>query len=684
MPAIGGTGVTDLTFQPPALDSSLYYRRVVKSDTITDISREVIIFVYPAIGSNTITGEDTLCYNGDAKPLKGAIISPTGGNNAYNYQWHQSIDQAYWDTVGYEASFDPGALITTIYYRRVVNSTKYCYDTSNTVIITVLPSITNNLFSSDNDTSICMNTSPGTLNTMIPAGGNETFTYSWQYKTIHGNWTDVQDSSRMSLTIGVLTDTASYRRIVYSGNHDACIDTMQAAYIKTIIVRSPIANNGILGAPVQYTCFNTPFQLQGSAPQQGFLEYAYQWERSSDNTAWEALSTVSTDYQNYLTTNLIEAGYFRRTVYSSASLRECADTSNVLEVRINPLPAGNVIDSDDALCAGENLFVKFNVAGNSPFNVIINGGALGNSTKTNVSNTLDSVGFVTTGPASFIILSIEDDSSCFANPANFISVTPATVYDVPVADAGYDAEVCSDSYDLQASKDITGSTGLWTATGATFEDVADQNSRVTIDSYGPKVFTWTETSWHCSDTDEVTIIFYEEPQAPNAGPDLVLEFNYLTQLQALPASVGKGKWSIISGSGEFTNDTLPDAFVSELANNNSLRWTVTNGNCDAVADNMNILINPLKIIKAFTPNGDTDNPSFELGADNAEKIRLKVFNSSGVLVYESEDYQQDGLWEGKNMDGVDLPEGTYYYIAYIKVAGKEQEVQFRSFVEIIR
>ena len=33
---------------------------------------------------------------------------------------------------------------------------------------------------------------------------------------------------------------------------------------------------------------------------------------------------------------------------------------------------------------------------------------------------------------------------------------------------------------------------------------------------------------------------------------------------------------------------------------------------------------------------------------------------------------------------VKLPEGTYFYVANIKVAGKTKEVQFRSFVEIMR
>jgi len=99
---------------------------------------------------------------------------------------------------------------------------------------------------------------------------------------------------------------------------------------------------------------------------------------------------------------------------------------------------------------------------------------------------------------------------------------------------------------------------------------------------------------------------------------------------------------------------------------------------------MEIIVNPLTIPKGYTPNGDTKNDVFDIGAVNAELVRIKIFNSTGVLVFESEDYTNGDLWNGFNMDGVELPEGTYFYIADVKVAGREKELQFRSFVEILR
>jgi gliding motility-associated-like protein len=273
---------------------------------------------------------------------------------------------------------------------------------------------------------------------------------------------------------------------------------------------------------------------------------------------------------------------------------------------------------------------------------------------------------------------------CPGDYEGFIEVSPATVYQIPVANAGNDDQVCGESYILRAVKSNPSYSGLWSPTDATFADSTSANSAVIAGSYGTHAFTWTETNWLCADDDEVEITFYEMPLLPDAGPDQELDFIYTTSLQAATASAGTGVWSVTAGNGEFSDVNSPTAVVSELNNNTRLKWRVTNGNCPSVADSLVITIKPLVIKKGFTPNGDTKNDEFDFGAINAENISVKIFNSAGVLVYKSDNYLEDEKWKGHNMDGVELPEGTYYYVANIKVAGKKDEVQFRSFVEIMR
>jgi gliding motility-associated-like protein len=682
VPAVGSS--TLRTLQPIALNQTTFYRRIVSSENpvtaepIQDTSRVVKILVYPSISNNSVLGTDTICTGGNPAMLTGIALPVAGGNGTYSYKWEESIDLASWNIAGTLANFDPDVLDANTWYRRIVTSS-YCTHTSNVIPITVLSSISQNIFSTS-DTAVCENSSPGRLRIGFPAGGDGTYNYLWQSKSGVGVWTDIpatSDSARY--TVGILNDTVSFRRIVYSGNDHACTDTSAS---KQIIIRPLISKNSIIGSTVQYTCYNAPVSLTGSTPENGFGDYAYAWEESDDNSLWN--STTGTEI-NYQSSNLTNTKFFRRTVFSSLQNHECSNTSDAVEIRINPLPVANVIDSKDTLCAGTTLFVKFNVAGNGPFNVAISGGPdVGQSSKNGVIGPIDSISFTPSITQPFTMVSVVDNNLCAADADGFIPVVPATIYSVPVVFAGDDAEVCGNNFIMQASKSNALFDGFWTADNAVFNEISLDKSPVSVSNYGPKVFTWTELNWQCMDEDDVVVTFYEEPQPADAGPDQELDFNYTTQLEAVPASVGIGKWTVSSGDGEFSDDTHADAIVSELSDIATLKWTVINGTCPAVEDSMKITIKPLIIKKGFTPNGDTRNEEFDFGAINAENISVKIFNSAGVLVFESENYLEDEKWKGYNMNGVKLPEGTYFYVANIKVAGKTKEVQFRSFVEIMR
>lgn len=675
----GGTDNTLRTYQPGELSQTTWFRRVVTSDTITDISRPLEVFVYPAIANNILQGTDTICYNVDAGPLSGIPTPLTGGNNNYSYVWQDSTAVSGWTDIGTNAGYDPGKLIASAYYRRIVKSTAYCSDISDTVFIRVLPSITGNSFAIAADTAICYNTAPGRLTALMPTDGDGSYAYQWQLKTPSGEWTAIENTTdSVHYTVGILTETTAFRRIVFSGPENACIDTSDD---RSVNIMPPVANNRILGSTVQYTCYNAPVSLTGAMPQDGFGTYGYAWEQSSDNVSWESIPGNEKDL---VSTPLTTPRFFRRIVHSTPVYHECTDVSDAIEVRINPLPTGNVVNTFDTLCAGEVLEVHFNVSGNGPFNIAIRDGNGQELSKTMVTGPLDSVAFVPSGTTSYIMASVVDDSACVANTADFVAVEPAMVYTVPVANAGVDSEICGNTFTMQAVRSVEGSVGLWTSSEAVFGNESIPNSSVTANRYGPVVFNWTETNWRCTDDDEVEIVFHEMPAEPYAGEDQVLDFNYTTRLAATPVTVGAGKWSVSSGSGIFNDDAQPDAQVSELAESTILKWTVVNGNCPALSDSMQITVKPLEVVKGFTPDGVKN--YFDFNAPNAERITIKIYNSAGMLVFESDHYGEttESLWRGENMNGEKLPEGTYFYVANIKVAGKEQEVLMKSFVEILR
>ena len=137
-----------------------------------DTSRTIEVFVYPAITNNIISGTDTICLICLSKTLTGT--NPTGGSSVYHYQWQYSTDQCYGSREEPLSTYNPGTLQQSRFFRRHVTSTAYCAHTSNSVKITVLPSITNNAFVSA-DTVICENRSPGLLNAITPANGDGTY-----------------------------------------------------------------------------------------------------------------------------------------------------------------------------------------------------------------------------------------------------------------------------------------------------------------------------------------------------------------------------------------------------------------------------------------------------------------------------------------------------------------------------
>lgn len=667
------------TFQPGALNHTVYYRRIVSSSSavngeiIRDTSRSVQVFVYPAIENNAVLGNDTLCYNKDAKPLA-QMPGLSGGNGTYSYVWQTSPDNNQWTQAGTGSVYDPPALTSSSLFRRIVKSTKYCSDTSNTITIRVIPSIANNVFIHA-DTAICENMSPGRLNISLPTGGENVFTYQWLRKS-GGTWTTIpQTRDSVRYTSGNLSGTTEFRRIVYSGNDDACIDTSNS---KLIEVKPSVKNNLISGASVSYACYQSALSIYAVQPTDGFGTYQYVWQKSPDQITW-GNTGVNRDL---VTENLTQKTYFRRIVYSGPE-RQCSSTSAVKEIRINALPTGNVINLKDTICAGSELYVKFNAFGNGPFSVSISDNTQELS-KSNIAGPLDSISFMPVSNKTYKIISLQDDSGCYANPSLFVPLNVGMVYDIPSANAGTDSSICSNTFTLGAVKSNPAYVGLWSGQDALFEAPTSPNSTVSVGLFGKHEFKWTERNWNCKDEDLVEITFDEQPAIPEAGHNQELDFIYQAQLQATPASVGSGRWTVISGSGTFEDDSSPETLVKEVAPHTWLKWTVTNGTCPSADDSLYIIVKPLHIAKGFTPDGDPNNEFFAISHINAEHIELKVFNSAGVLVFESSDYHEGTYWDGKNKNGTDLPEGTYYYVARIKVVGRAEYLEIKSFVEILR
>jgi len=322
-------GENALTYDiPTGQTQTRTYRRVATNDCGTGYSNEVTVTVYANTVAGTISGDQTLCYNGDPSIITSGTL-PTGGDASWTYLWeYQSNCAGGWIGIAGATSstYDPPANQTeTRCYRRVeINTCGTLY--SNTVTITVIPEITGNTISSDQ--IICSGSSPAQLAGPIPAGGSGVYTYQWQSSTTAatGPFTNISGANNQNYSPAALTQTTYFRRVVTSG---VCTSQSNAV---TVTVNPSIANNTISAA--QTICYNTsPSQLTGSTPTGGSGAYTYQWQSSTAGVGGPFANIAGATSINYQPSNLTQNTWFRRIVNSLP----CTDNfSNVIAITVSP------------------------------------------------------------------------------------------------------------------------------------------------------------------------------------------------------------------------------------------------------------------------------------------------------------------------------------------------------------
>ena len=337
------TGATAETYAPGPLPATTYFRRRVTSGPCGPVyAAPITITVLPALTAGTIAADQTVCANDTPTPLTSGGPA-SGGTGTFAYQWESSPDNATWNAIAgaTAATYAPGPLTATTYYRRRVMSGNCGPAYSPAVTITVLPALLAGTIGSDQ--TLCVGTASAPLTSSAPAsGGAGAFAYQWESSVDNATFAAIGGATAETYAPGALNATTYFRRRVNAGT---CAPAVSNVVTITI---TPALAAGSIGTAQAVCPGATPAALTSLASAGGGTgTFAYQWESSPDNATWTAIGGATAE--TYAPGPLPATTYFRRRVTSGA----CGPVYSA-SVAITVLPAltAGTIAADQTICAG--------------------------------------------------------------------------------------------------------------------------------------------------------------------------------------------------------------------------------------------------------------------------------------------------------------------------------------------
>jgi gliding motility-associated-like protein len=128
-----------------------------------------------------------------------------------------------------------------------------------------------------------------------------------------------------------------------------------------------------------------------------------------------------------------------------------------------------------------------------------------------------------------------------------------------------------------------------------------------------------------------------------------------------------------------TNSTLqhPSNICFDMPGNFSISLTVTDSNgIVSSVYTKNITINKceeLKIPNVFTPNSDGMNDVFNIAGSDVVDLKMHIYNRWGELLFETNQINEG--WDGRTSNGINVPEGTYFYLLNIELVRNDATAQ---------
>lgn len=490
------------------------------------------------------------------------------------------------------------------------------------------------------DQNICEGETPVALNGTNASGGDgTTYSYSWQYSedSSGGPWTTIPSTNSTGYSFTApLTTTTWFRRLVSSG--DTSCTTQQnvpSTNVVQIFVEPELLPGEISGN--QSICLgDQPTGFTSVSPASGGSSPSYQWYHKFNAGAWEPISGETN--LTYTAPNSLNVGthYYYRQAISSTGYCDPV-ISNEIHILVNPDKAKEIhsITGLANRCENQTIDLTYAAVADAIEYVWdfswIPGEVDATTATPSISINLSTYTFAS--PYQDITVSAAGINGCNTNPDHSTGDYPWSaphsirVYRNPDAEAGADSSVCDNlSIGLSATPSV--GTGTWSDTGSGPGTVSFSNANLatataTATLYGTYILQWTENNGGCTDVDNVTVTFYEQPTV-TAPDDLNLCDTLTTTLTATGHTYQTGStpsptflWEYVSGpdnSPSFGSATASTTTVTvDYYGTYRFRITETNGTCSHF-DYVDVVFseNPVNASAGDTVSVDCDQLSTNL------------------------------------------------------------------------
>lgn len=304
---------------------------------------------------------------GSAPAQLTSVTAASGGSGNFTYQWQSSIFErgTFTDIPGAtSASYSPGPLNQTMYYRRTAMDVK-CFNTAESPVATVI--VTNGILNPGTFTvhSSCFfpGNPPAPLKTAYePTGGVPPYTVEWQSSTDNINFTSIAGASGSVYQPGILTQSTYFRKkVTDAAGAVKYTNAEKLTMITTTLTGGTIkatSNVACLGSsPAEITSFESPT---------GYGEdLYYQWQyMTASSGGWKDIPGQIR--ASYIPEPITEKTTFRRLAVDVCGINKRMVPSNEVVIDIKPaLIAGDIEPTTQMIRSGGTPVPLKSVAGPS-------------------------------------------------------------------------------------------------------------------------------------------------------------------------------------------------------------------------------------------------------------------------------------------------------------------------------